>query len=168
MNTVAYRDNLARYEYAPAYDPTIIGPGVRRTTPAKRTAKPAVRVKKKAKAKRLRVSAFLMAATLVACAFLVLYRAANITAMTNEVTQKEKQLSDLTAANQQTRLALDKSLDLKKVEEAAAAMGMRQPEKSQTVYVNLERSDYVERTSGEGSILSRIGDFFQGLLSYLD
>lgn len=163
---MAYRDNLAyKMEYAPAYEPLMPAPHIR---PATAPAKP--QSKTKAKAKPRRAGAFFMAAILVIGAFLVLYRAASITMLTNEVGKKQKELADLQAANQQTQLELDRSLDLKKVEEVATQkLGMRRPEKYQTVYVDINNADYVEHTAKDsGGLLSTIGGFFQGIKEYLD
>lgn len=167
---MAYHDNLAyQYEYAPAYDPLAPSPRRRATARPKPQTKSAAKPKAAAKP-RLRFTTVLMALVIAVGAFFILYRAVTITAMTNEITKKEKQLSDLQAANQQTSLEIDRSLDLKKIEETATQrLGMRRPEKFQMVYVDLEKVDYVEHTAkSEGNLFTKIGGFFRSIAHYFD
>lgn len=78
-------------------------------------------------------------------AFYIILRYAAITEANSKVESMKKQLTKLESANQQTQVELDRSIDLKKVEEVAEnKLGMQRPEKFQTVYVNLQSNDYAE------------------------
>ncbi len=82
-------------------------------------------------------------------AFAVLCRGVMITESTNRIEKKRKELSDMVSTNQRMEMEIEHSLDLKTVEDAATGrLGMRQPEKYQTVYVNLDQVDHVEKIKG--------------------
>ncbi len=108
---------------------------------------------------------------LVMCfAFTVLYRGLLITDKANNVAQKQSDLNALITSNEKLQVEIDRSLDLKKVEAVAEnELGMRRAEKYQTVYINLDQVDYVEKVAEkEFAPGSRITEFFSGFLAYLD
>ena len=79
-------------------------------------------------------------------------------------------MNALVTANEKLQFEIDRSLDLKKVEAVAQnELGMRRAEKYQTVYIDLEQVDYVEKTAkNEFSPASRVAEFITGLTAYLD
>lgn len=126
--------------------------------------------KKQAAGKRANVMAIVRLLLLMACAFVVLFRAVIITDKCNAVEQKQSELNALVTSNEKLQFEIDKSLDLKKVEAVAQnELGMRRAEKYQTVYIDLEQVDYVEKTaSHKPSVDGGAGSFFSKLLAYLD
>lgn len=126
--------------------------------------------KKQAAGKRANVMAIVRLLLLMACAFVVLFRAVIITDKCNAVEQKQSELNALVTSNEKLQFEIDKSLDLKKVEAVAQnELGMRRAEKYQTVYIDLEQVDYVEKTaSHKPSADGGAGNFFSKLLAYLD
>lgn len=57
----------------------------------------------------------------------------------------EEELSELTETNNNKKIQLEKSVDLKKIEEIAISQyGMQRPDKNQIVYVRVVQSDYGE------------------------
>ena len=121
----------------PAHSPNV---RIKERPKAKPKAQTKQIVKKKTKTKaKAKISTIFMIAFLAAAAFLVLFRGVMITEKCNQIEKKEKELTDTVAVNQKMQLEIDQSLDLKKVESVATEkLGMRRPEKYQTVYVNLE------------------------------
>jgi cell division protein FtsL len=80
-----------------------------------------------------------------AVAFCILLRYVTITEASNKIDGYKKQISQLERLNEQMQVEIDRSIDLKKVEEIARTkLGMRRPEKFQMVYVKLDKSDYAE------------------------
>jgi cell division protein FtsL len=78
-------------------------------------------------------------------AFCIIFRYAAITEASNKIDNYKKQLSQIKRVNEQLQVELDRSIDLKKVEEIARTkLGMKRPEKYQNVYVKLKRNDYAE------------------------
>lgn len=176
---MAQRDNLA-YDYrdayyggyrgqnaVPAHSPNV---RIKERPKAKPKAQTKQIVKKKTKTKaKAKISTIFMIAFLAAAAFLVLFRGVMITEKCNQIEKKEKELTDTVAVNQKMQLEIDQSLDLKKVESVATEkLGMRRPEKYQTVYVNLEQVDYVEKTSGHAAGGINILGLFNTIKEYLD
>ncbi|MBQ3553604.1 MAG: cell division protein FtsL [Clostridia bacterium] len=80
-------------------------------------------------------------------AFFVLCRGVMITETTNRIEKSQKELSNLVATNKRMEMEIEEALDLKNVESVATEkLGMRRPEKYQTVYVTLPQVDHVEKT----------------------
>lgn len=77
--------------------------------------------------------------------FLIIFRYTAITEASNTVSSYKKELNNLQRVTEQTQVQLDRSIDLKKVEEIAKnRLGMSRPEKSQIVYVKPKKNDYSE------------------------
>ncbi|MBR6728816.1 MAG: cell division protein FtsL [Clostridia bacterium] len=104
------------------------------------------------------------------CAFAVLYRGVLLTDKCVAIEQKQAELSALAASNEKLRFEISRALELDKVENIAVnELGMHPAQKYQTVYINLEQVDYVEHVAkNEFAPASRIGEFFSGLMEYLD
>jgi len=118
-------------------------------------------------AKLLSMAKILLVASL---AFLVLYRGVIITDTCNAVEQKQNTLNALITSNEKLQVEIDRSLDLDNIETIARdQLGMRRAEKYQTIYIDLEQVDYVEKTAkSEFSPTSHVSEFFSGLMAYLD
>lgn len=68
----------------------------------------------------------------------------------SKVNDMQNQLNAITAQNNQMTLDIERSLDLKRIEDIAInELGMKHPDKYQMVYVNVEQSSYAEITSGK-------------------
>ena len=80
-----------------------------------------------------------------------------------EVAQLEKQLAEEEAITSQKAFDLDHKIDLATIEEEATTrLGMKRPEKYQTVYVNVSRDDVTEKTADEvENAGSAVGDWFR-------
>jgi cell division protein FtsL len=80
-----------------------------------------------------------------AITFFMIFRYTAITEASNTVNSYKKELNNMQRITEQTQVQLDRSVDLKKVEEIAKnRLGMDRPEKSQIVYVKLKKNDYSE------------------------
>jgi len=107
----------------------------------------------------------------VAClAFTVLYRGVLITDKTTVIAEKQANLQALIASNEKLQVEIDRALDLNNVETIARTeLGMRPAEKYQTIYLDLEQVDFVEKTAGSSfSPVGRTADAIIGLFSYGD
>ena len=92
---------------------------------------------------RKRMFAFIAVVFFIACA--VLYRNAIIIQSTTEIGTLSNRLEDLRSENVKNELALEKSVDLSYVEEVATRkLGMKRPDKFQTVYVDVTQNNYAE------------------------
>ncbi len=106
----------------------------------------------------------------VSLAFVILLRGVMLTDKTATVEKKQAELEALIASNEKLRVEIDRSLDLDKVESIARnELGMHPAEKNQTIYINLEQVDYVERVAGSHfSLFDNATGFFKGLVAYFD
>ncbi len=170
MNT---RANLAydnsfyeQYEQSatyPAYNPYSTSPNVKiKTTAAPKANRAAQRKAHTAGIARVLLVAFF--------AFLVLLRGVMITDKTASIEKKQAEYEALVASNEKLQVEIDRALDLDKVEAFAKdELGMRRAEKYQTVYLNLEQADYVEKTLKDKSASDvKVGTFLNGVVAYLD
>lgn len=112
-----------------------------------------MRAKKRRERKRkfvARVKLMSCLAVIFAVACAVLYGNARIIQASSQVSELQAELEQVKEDNNQKMLDLEKSLDLKKVEEIATTqLGMKRPEKYQIVYVDVQQSDYGEVTNQE-------------------
>ena len=162
-----YDGNAVRKTEMPAYHPN-----VRIKTRPKQQKSPtkAQLTQKHAAARRARLSVIFSILFVALAAFGVLCRGVIITESTNRIEKKEKELSDAVSTNERMKMEIEHSLDLKTVEDAATGrLGMRQPEKYQTVYVNLDQVDHVEKISGASvGAESKLAAVFGKVKEYLD
>lgn len=78
-------------------------------------------------------------------AFFVILRYAAIAEESSQIEAYRKQLSQLKRNNEQMQVELERTVNLERVEEIATnRLGMRRPEKYQTVYITIEKNDYAE------------------------
>ncbi len=162
-----YDGNAVRKTELPSYNPNI---RIKTSPQPKKQTGKAQTLKKQKQQAKARVTTLLSAALLIVAAFLVLYRGVLITETTNAIEKKEKQLSNLVATNERVKMEIEHALDLKTVENAAVErLGMNRPEKYQTVYVDLNQVDHVEKIS-KGNIgeESKLFAFFGKAKEYLD
>ena len=107
-------------------------------------------------------------------AFVVLYRNALIIQKSDAADKLQAQLTHLQSQNAQTEMKLKEKINLQYVEEMATTkLGMKRPDKYQTVYVNVVQNDYAEisdeyktKSSYRGA-LSTINRGSFNLLEYL-
>lgn len=103
---------------------------------------------KKARAARnakskLKTIASILLVFAIACT--ILYRNVIIIESSTESQQLDERLTTLRAANTKLNYELKKEVDLKKVEEIATTkLGMKRPDKHQTVYVDVTQKNYAE------------------------
>ncbi len=82
--------------------------------------------------------------------FAVCYRNSQITESFNEKENLKKELSSIQKENEQLKVNIENSLNLKNIEQMAKEkLGMQKLENSQKVYVNLPKKDYIESASEE-------------------
>lgn len=157
------RNNLAYdHSYAPAY-PSYL-PQKQSNVRIKVSNK-----KQKAAIKRAHTLGIAKVLLVVSFAFVVLLRGVMITDKATAVDTKQSELNALVTSNEKLQFEIDRSLDLDHVENVARnELGMRRAEKYQTIYIDLEQTDYVEKVAGKGSPFSRISNFITGLAAYLD
>lgn len=121
---------------------------------------------------RMRVAAVLLAAFGMAIG--ILFTNAIIIEKASVVNDMNTQLNALTEANNQTVLDIERSLDLKKIEEIAIGeLGMKHPDKYQVVYVNVEQRNYGEIGSGNenkglGGTMVAMGKGAQQIVEYMN
>lgn len=162
-----YDGNAVRKTELPSYNPNV---RIKTSPQPKKQPSKAQAVKSQKQQAKARVTSLLSAALLIVAAFFVLYRGVLITETTNNIEKKEKQLSNLIATNERIKMEIEHALDLKTVESAAVdRLGMNRPEKYQTVYVDLNQVDHVEKIS-KGNIgdESKLFAFFGKAKEYLD
>lgn len=98
--------------------------------------------------KRANTAGFVKLLLLATFAFVVLLRGVMITEKATDINQKSNDYQALMTANEKLRFEIDRSLDLNNVENIARnELGMRRAEKYQTVYINIEQTDYVEKVA---------------------
>ncbi len=134
--TSAYKIDEVKYE---------VSPGVQENIANRREKRQS---KREAFFRRMRVYAFF--ASVIAVAFGILFTNAVIIEKSSAVNQMQEKLSEITEANNQMMVDIEKNLDLNKIEAIAIGeLGMKRPDKYQTVYVDVEQSSYAEVTEAE-------------------
>ena len=107
-----------------------------------------VRKKRKGKVGKTASQKFKMILEVLFCfgiAFIMIFRYVSITEASHQLSRYQKELKELQTANEQMQIAIERSIDLKKVEEIAnTQLNMKQPDKYQMVYVDLKKQDYAE------------------------
>ncbi len=152
-----HRESAVRY---PVQVPYTSSPNVR----IKVSKKPATVQKKNAGAAGIAKVLLVMC-----CAFVVLFRGVMITDRTSTVEKKQAELEALVTSNEKLQFEIDRSLDLDHVEAIAKdELGMRRAEKYQTVYLNLEQTDFVEKTAKDASLSRKVSRMFNNTKAYLD
>lgn len=107
----------------------------------------------------------------VAAAFIMLftisYRNSQITEEYNEKENIKSQVSQLQKENEQLRVSIENSLNLNTIEqEASSKLGMQKLDNNQKVYVNLQKSDYIE-TASEKVVINEETSWVQKVIKKL-
>lgn len=124
--------------YKPDYQPT-------QKNLRKKSIKPAANPK--SKTVNIAVALFYLI-VIFALAFFLVGREVNLYEQSSEISQLNATLEKKQAANKQAMLVAEQSLDLGNIEQVATEQfGMIRPEKHQTVYVNIQQGDYVEKVA---------------------
>lgn len=123
--------------------------------PKKSTAKKAVQPKKVAKKQvkkqangQIRIMAYVAIGFMIL--FAISYRNSVINEKFSEIKTLKSNLSAIQKENEQLEVNIENGLNLQTVEQSAKEMlGMQKLDKSQTVYINLPKQDYVEPATEE-------------------
>ena len=104
---------------------------------------------------------------LAAMAFLVLFRGLMIQSGYDQLEAKNAALAEVISENQKIQFKIDQTLDLKNIENVAKnTYNMGEPTKAQTVYINLDQTEEVKKTTGGSSVFSGISEFFANIVEY--
>ena len=102
--------------------------------------------------------------------FAISYQNSLITENFNKKETLKRELSEIQKENEQLKVNIEKSLNLKKVEQSAKELlGMQKLDNSQKIYISLPKKDYVESETEEVkiqedlSIWQKIESWFNGL-----
>lgn len=103
----------------------------------------------KDKAKNLNVAvAIFYIAVIFAVAFCLVGREVSLYEKSSEINRLETKLDTARSEAKQARVAAETAVNLKTIEESATTkFAMSRPEKSQTVYINIQQEDYTEKTA---------------------
>lgn len=136
----------------------------RKTVETKKTAKK--QVKKQANS-QIKVMAYV--AIGFSILFAISYRNSVINEKFSEIKTLKSDLAAIQKENEQLEVNIENNLNLQTVEQSAKEMlGMQKLEKSQTVYINLPKQDYVEPATEEiikednSSLWEKIINFITG------
>lgn len=104
---------------------------------------------------------------IAAMAFLVLFRGLMIQSGHDKLEERKTELEAILSENQKIQFKIDKTLDLKNVENIAKnTYNMGEPTKAQIVYINLDQDEEVTKVSGNKSFGDSVADFFDGIVEY--
>ena len=122
---------------------------------------------KKAKTNRKLATRILLTAFFL-LVFTVVLRCTIINEMTSQINSLEKELHDLTAANEQQMVYLDRSGDLKNVEQIAqSSLNMGIPQSHQVVNVTLNMKDKTVKPADKtNGFITSAKNFFTYCLEY--
>lgn len=136
--------------------------------PTKTAEQPRRKAKASSKTQVVLKRRFVLALVAVfAVAFGLACRFAVLTDVNAEVNALEKELTLIQGQNKQAELAIERSYDLKTVEEIALTrLGMSRPSKAQITYISMDSADYAEviGTEETSAWLDRLAN---GVLAYL-
>ncbi len=133
-------------EYAPA----------RKTTKIKQVSKAKAKVNQKAKVKNTKSTTIKIIDVAVCFAVLLVisYRYALINSSFEEKESLKKNLANVQKQNEQLKVSIEQKLNVNTIEqEAKEKLGMQKLDNNQKVYVNLQKSDYIEVASKKDTSL---------------
>jgi len=133
-------------EYAPA----------RKTTKIKQVPKAKAKVNQKAKVKNTKSTTIKIIDVAVCFAVLLVisYRYALINLSFEEKESLKKNLANVQKQNEQLKVSIEQKLNVNTIEqEAKEKLGMQKLDNNQKVYVNLQKSDYIEVASKKDTSL---------------
>ncbi len=127
--------------YKPSYQPS--------QAALKRKAELKRMEQQKAKAKNLNIAvAVFYMALIFAIAFCLVSREVSLYEKSSEISRLENRLEQAQSETKRAQIAAEQAIDLNALEEAAATKyAMSRPEKTRTVYINIQQEDYVEKVS---------------------
>lgn len=123
-----------------------------------------LREKKKYKTNsKMKLKAVFLCLIVFGACFLLMYRYAIITQMNNNIIEYEKNLARLQKENSLLRVEIEKALDIDQIQQIAEnRLGMQKPDRSQIVYMNIQKSDSTvvlntdDKTGSSGSFFASI------------
>lgn len=127
--------------YKPSYQPS--------QAALKRKAELKRMEQQKAKAKNLNIAvAVFYMALIFAIAFCLVSREVSLYEKSSEISRLENRLEQAQSETKRAQIEAEQAIDLNALEEAAATKyAMSRPEKTRTVYINIQQEDYVEKVS---------------------
>jgi cell division protein FtsL len=106
--------------------------------------------------------------------FFVVFRYVEINEANITLNTYKSEYNNLISENDQIQISIDRSIDLKHVEEIAKnKLGMQSPEKYQIIYVNINKNDYAEipylraERAEKGNVIKLIANKITNVLEYL-
>lgn len=135
----------------------------------KKVQKPKIKsqkLKEKQKAKELKTAYFHLGFIIglaIICVLFVMYRTVKINESFSEIQAMSRQISEIEKVNSQILVNVQNSLNLSAIETAATTtLGMQKLSSKQTVYITLDKKDYVEPnvsvTVEEKNFIEKIAD----------
>ena len=135
----------------------------------KKVQKPKIKsqkLKEKQKAKELKTAYVhfgIIITVAILCVLLVMYRTVNINESFSETQAMTKQISEIEKVNSQILVNVQNSLNLSAIETTASTtLGMQKLSNKQTVYITLDKKDYVEPNTNvevkEKNFIEKIAD----------
>lgn len=103
----------------------------------------------KSKAKNLNVAVAIFYIVLIfSVAFCLVSREVSLYEKSRQINALENRLEQAQSETKQARVAAERAIDLKTIEESALSQfAMSRPEKSQTVYINIQQDDYTGKVA---------------------
>lgn len=106
------------------------------------------KLKEKQKAKEIKTAQINFAIVIgiaIICILFIMYRTVRINESFSEIQTMTKQISEIEKVNSQISVSVQNSLNLSTIESmAASTLGMQKLSNKQTVYITLDKRDYVE------------------------
>ncbi len=167
--------NHYQYETSPRKLQPEYEPRVRKKYPKKSTARKIQtnqRTKKQIKPKEKRklkkeVKIIIYIAVGFAILFAISYRNSVINEKFAEIKTLKSNLASIQKENEQLEVSIENSLNLKTIEQSATELlGMKKLEKSQSIYINLPKQDYVEPASEE-VITKQNSNWLEKIISFI-
>ncbi|MCI8345360.1 MAG: hypothetical protein HFJ42_05280 [Clostridia bacterium] len=153
---MAYKPVVSKYQYetsprkvSPEYEPNRKQQATNKTQKIKVNKKVNKNTKNKAKLNTKGKATLYVVIAFIAL-FAVCYRNSQITESFNKKEELKKELGSIQKENEQLKVNIENSLNLKNIEQMAKEMlGMQKLDNSQKVYINLPKKDYIESASEE-------------------
>ena len=135
----------------------------------KKVQKPKIKsqkLKEKQRAKELKTAYVhfgIIITVAILCVLLVMYRTVHINESFSEIQAMTKQISEIEKVNSQILVNVQNSLNLSAIETTASTtLGMQKLSNKQTVYITLDKKDYVEPNTNvevkEKNFIEKIAD----------
>ncbi len=157
----------SRYEYSTS--PRKLQPDYQRKS-KKRNLKivedlPRQEVKISAEQKKKQIKLTLVVIGIFTLLLTISYRNSQINEKFSEAQSLKRELSSIEKENEQTKVAIENSLNLNTIEKLAKEkLGMQKLTNKQTLYINLPKKDYVESASEE-VVIEKDKNWFDKLVS---